>query len=168
MKNILPSTSKMNRVEHTLDPIYNKHSKTLILGSMPSITSRAKMKYYGHPTNRFWSIMEQLYNCKIENWQKFILDHNLALWDVIESCDIDSSSDASIKNVKVNDIEKILRETEIQNIFVLGKTAFNLYKKYVYPKTKIEAICLSSPSSANASKKLVNLVDEYKIIKEKT
>lgn len=158
----------MNRVEHTLKPLYNKKSRTLILGSMPSITSRAKMKYYGHPTNRFWPLLEYIYDTKIIDWQAFILEHHLAMWDVIESCDINASSDSTIKNVRVNDINKLLKETEIENIFVLGKTAYNLYNKYILPITKKEAICLSSPSSANASKKFSDLVEEYRIIKKIT
>ena len=133
---------------------------------MPSITSRQKLKYYGHPTNRFWPIMEKIYNINITDWKNFILENHLALWDVIESCDINSSSDASIKNVKVNDIEALIKETEIKEIFVLGKTAYNLYNKYVYPTLQKEAIYLPSPSSANAAFSLDTLIDQYKIIRD--
>lgn len=156
------------KVVHTLEPIYNEQSKTLILGSMPSVQSRAKLKYYAHPTNRFWPIMESLYNCKIDDWKSFILENHLALWDVISSCDIASSSDASIKNVTVNDIASLIKKTKIKNIFVLGKTAYNLYNKHILPELKIEAVCLSSPSSANAAKSLDSLICEYKVIKEKS
>lgn len=157
----------MSRVFHTLEPIYDKNSKTLILGSMPSVTSRAINKYYGHKTNRFWQIMEAIYDEEITDWQNFILKHHLALWDVIKECDIDSSSDSSIKNVLVNDVQSLIKETQIDRIFLLGKSAYNLYNKYLREKTGIEGIYLSSPSSANATKHLFDLIDEYKIIKEK-
>ena len=70
------------------------------------------------------------YDEKIDDWKSFILNHNLALWDVIESCDIQSSSDNSIKNVVVNDIKSIIDSTKIDRIFLLGKIAFDLYYKY--------------------------------------
>lgn len=158
----------MSKVKHTLKPVYDKNSKTLILGSMPSVKSREIMKYYGHPQNRFWHILEIIYEEDSTEWQNFILKHNLALWDVIASCDIDKSSDSSIKNVEVNKIDELIKNSSITNIVVLGKTAYNLYQKYVYPITNIEGIYLPSPSSANASKSLEELVEEYKIIKKVT
>ena len=88
---------------HTLDPIFDENSKVLLLGSFPSIKSRENMMYYSHPQNRFWKVMSILFDEEIINKKDFILNHNLALWDVIESCDIDGSSDSSIKNIKVND-----------------------------------------------------------------
>lgn len=156
------------RVAHTLEPIYDKNSKTLILGSMPSITSRQLGKYYGNPRNRFWSIMEAIYGEKIENWRAFILKHNLALWDVIKICDISSSDDQSIKNVLPNDITALITETKIQNVFTLGNKAYELYNKYIFPSTKLEAILLPSTSPANARASLESLITKYKIIKEKT
>lgn len=156
------------RVEHPLEPVYTKESKSLILGSMPSVKSREIKKYYGHKTNRFWMIMETLYKEKIEDWKSFIMKHNLALWDVIESCEIEASMDSSIKKVTVNDIPELLKETQIKNIFLLGKTAYDLYNRYLKDKTQIEGIYLPSPSSANASYSLERLVKQYEIIKTLT
>lgn len=158
----------MSRVEHTLEPIYSKNSRSLILGSMPSIKSRELMKYYGNKNNRFWTVLEHIYGGKIIDWKKFILENNLALWDVIASCEIDASKDSSIKNVVVNDIKKIVKESNVQNIFLLGSVAYDLYYKYVYPQTHIEGILLPSPSSANAKFRTSDLVEKYKIIKELT
>ncbi len=126
------------KVIHTLDPIFDENSRTLILGSMPSIKSRELKKYYGHKTNRFWKILERLYGEPIDDWKKFILNHNLALWDVIAECDIHSSSDRTIKNVVVNDVSSLLAKTKIENIFLLGKSAYDLYNKYLIEKTGIE------------------------------
>jgi len=155
------------KVTHTLKPIYNNNSKILILGSIPSIVSREKNFYYAHKTNRFWKILSILFNEKLEtNNQKkeFLLKNNIALWDVIKSCDIKNSSDASIKNVVANDINSILKKTNITTIFCTGKKAYQLFQKYI--NTTTEVICLSSPSSANAKTKLEDLVNEYQIIKK--
>lgn len=155
------------KVMHELKPIYNENSKILILGSMPSVLSRKNNFYYANPTNRFWQIMETIFSSNLNSNQEkidFLYKNSIALWDVIASCEINGSSDSSIKNVKVNNINKIIKETNIKTIFVTGKTALKYYNKYIYPKTKKEAIYLPSPSSANASFSLNKLVNNYQII----
>ena len=112
--------------------------------------------------------MSEIYDEEIIDWQKFILKHSLALWDVIATCEINASSDSSIKNVVPNNIESLLKETEIEHIFLLGKKAFALYNRYVLDKTGIEGIYLPSPSPANAIKSQEVLVEDYRIIKEVT
>lgn len=156
------------RVYHTLGPIYSEHSKTLILGSMPSAISRNEGKYYGNKRNRFWPVLEKIYDEEIEEWKEFIIKHNLALWDVISSCEITGSSDASIREVKVNDIESLIENTKIKNIFLLGNKAAVLYNRYVLPKTKIKGVVLPSPSPANARADFDTLCEKYRIIKDVT
>ena len=155
------------KVKHNIKPIYNKNSKVLILGSMPSIISRKNNFYYANPANRFWQVIETVFNIKLNNNDEktaFLLKNKIALWDVIGSCDIDSSSDSSIKNVEVNNIYKLLAESQIKYIFCTGKTSFNIFKKHF--KTDIPVIYLSSTSGANAQKSLLDLINEYKNIKE--
>ena len=153
-----------NKVIHPFDPIYNKESKILILGSVASEKSRQLGYPYANPQNRFWKIMKELFNEEIIDYKKFLLKNNIALWDVIESCTITGSSDSSIKDVTPNDINSIIKNSNITKIFITGKTAYNLYNKYILKDTNIEAIYLSSPSPANATKSLNDLVNEYKII----
>ena len=156
-------------VKHTLKPIFNENSKILILGSIPSVKSRKNNFYYANKQNRFWNIINILFNQNLitnKEKEKFLLNNNIALFDVIQECDINGSSDSSIKNIKVNNIEKIINESKIKYIFLTGKTAYNLYKKY-FNNLNIEYYYLPSPSSANASYSLNILVKEYSIIKEK-
>ena len=94
-----------------------------------------------------------------------ILDNNLAMWDVIASCEIEGSADSTIKNVTANDLSEIIASSKIDRIFVNGKTAEKYYNKYTYPKTKIKAICLPSTSPANAAWNLERLIEAWKIIK---
>lgn len=152
------------RVEHTLEPIYNKDSKILLLGSMPSVKSRENMMYYSHPQNRFWKVLSIIFNEEINDKKDFALKHNIALWDTIESCDIEGSSDSSIKNVIPNDINYLVRNSNVKHIFTIGRKADELYRKYSMDKTQIEPILLSSTSPANVGKKLEDLVEEFKII----
>lgn len=153
-------------VKHTIKPIYDNNSKILILGTMPSIKSREEGFYYAHPQNRFWKVLENIFNTKIINKEEFLINNNLALWDVIKSCDIKGSSDRSIKNVIPNDIKSLINKTKLKYIFCTGKTAYNLYNKYVYESTKIEAICLPSPSPANCRVTMDEVIKRYSIIKK--
>lgn len=155
----------MEHVTHDdVKPVYNEHSQILILGSMPSKKSREAKFYYAHPQNRFWRILAKLFQESIVDKRNFVLKHNIALWDVISACDIEASSDASIKNVIPNDLTKILNTSPIKAIFTNGKTAEKYYQKYIYPLTKISSICLPSTSPANCRIKEEQLIEEWSTI----
>lgn len=159
------------KVNHPFSPFYDKESKVLILGSFPSVKSREANFYYMHPQNRFWKILELVFNessGKTINLKKnFLKRHHLALWDVIASCEIVGSADSSIKNVRVNDINAIIKNSNIKYIFTTGKKAYDLYNKYCFKETGIKAICLLSPSPANCAKSLDILVNDFKQLKNK-
>ena len=147
---------------HTFEPVYDENSKILILGSLPSVKSREQGFYYGHPQNRFWRVLAAVLSCQvpvtIEEKKKMLLANHIAVWDVIESCDIIGSSDSSIRNVTPADIGAILSKTKIERIFANGKTAEKLYKKYIFPKTKVPVTALPSTSPANAACSLEKLI----------
>ena len=156
--------NKYRHVEHTFGPVYDSDSRILILGSVPSFKSREINFYYGHRNNRFWKILGMLFNEEIEDKKSFLLKHHIALFDVIESCDIIGSSDASIQNVKPNDLSIILNNSKVEKIFLNGAKAYELYKKYDEDKYAIEAVKLPSTSPANAAYSLDDLYKEWKII----
>ncbi len=157
-------------IVHPIEPVFDENSRVLILGSFPSVKSREEMFFYGHPQNRFWKVVSSVFEKDlpetIEEKKKFLLNSKIALWDVISSCDIEGSSDSSIKNVVPNDINKILKTADIKTIFVNGKTAEKYYKKYLLGETRRDAVCLPSTSPANAKWSLEELIEEWKIIKD--
>ncbi len=157
-------------IVHPIPPLFNENSKTLILGSFPSVKSREAAFFYGHPQNRFWSVLAMVYGVPkpetVEEKKKLVLDNSLALWDVIAQCEIVGSSDSSISDVTANDLSVIINNSKVDKIFVNGKTAEKYYKKYTYPKTGITAVCLPSTSPANAAWNIEKLVEKWKIIKE--
>ncbi|MCI8588747.1 MAG: DNA-deoxyinosine glycosylase [Bacilli bacterium] len=158
------------KIIHPLEPIYDKDSKVLILGSMPSVKSREVGFYYGHPQNRFWKTLGKVYNENIgeskESKIEFLKRHHIALFDVLKSCEIEGSKDQSIKNPQPNNLLPILKNSSIQTIFTTGKKADQLYQKYCYPKTKIKAICLPSTSPCNCPKGIEEKLEmEYQKIR---
>lgn len=154
---------------HPIAPVYDENSKVLILGSFPSVKSREACFFYGHPQNRFWKLMASIFEDELpvtnDEKRAFLLRHNIAVWDVIKSCDITGSSDASIKNVVPNDLSIILNHANIRNIYVNGKTAYKYYEKYTKHLVKREAICLPSTSPANAAWDMNRLISEWAQIK---
>ena len=157
-------------VSHDFVPVFDENSKVLILGTFPSVKSRENRFYYGHPQNRFWKVIAGLTESEvpqtIEEKKKLLLEHGIAIWDVIESCDIIGSSDSSIKNVVPADIERVVANSKIQNIYANGGTAKKLYEKYSQKKTGREIIGLPSTSPANAAYSLERLLECWQDVKK--
>ena len=157
-------------VIHPIPPVYDKRSTILILGSFPSVKSREASFFYGHPQNRFWKVLAAVWDANephtVEEKIELLLSNGIALWDVIASCEIQGSSDSSIRNVVPNDIGIILNAAKINRIYVNGKTAEKYYQKYLFPGIGIEAVCLPSTSPANAAWTLDNLIDAWRVIRK--
>ena len=156
-------------IVHSFEPVYDKASEILILGTLPSVKSRENNFYYGHKQNRFWKVLATLLKepvpHTIEEKKAMLLAHRIALWDVIQSCDIKGSSDSSIKNVKPTELRKILDASNIKQIYANGSKAGQLYKKYQLPLTGMEAVVLPSTSPANAAWSLERLCEAWRKIK---
>lgn len=154
--------------EHNIPPLFDGSSKILILGSFPSVKSREAQFFYHHPQNRFWRVLSRILGCDmpqtVDEKRVMLCSHGIALWDVIKSCDIQGSSDSSIRNVEVNDIGKILNAAPIKKIFVNGAAAEKLYKKYCAQLPA--AVRLPSTSPANAAFSLERLVEEWSVLKD--
>lgn len=151
-------------LHHPFQPVYDKNSRILILGSFPSVKSRELGFYYGHPRNRFWPILTELFKTKaetIEEKKNLILSHHLALWDAASSCTISGSSDISIAAVIPNDIPAIMKTSGIERIIANGTKAYEIYMSFIYPKTGIEAVKLPSTSPANAAWSLDDLIKAW-------
>ncbi len=152
-------------LHHQFPPIWDEQSRILILGSFPSVKSREQGFFYGHPQNRFWKVLSTVVECRkpetIEEKKQLLLENHIAIWDVIESCQIKGSSDSSIKDVVANDLTEVLEKSQIRKIFANGKTAERLYNKYTLSKTGMPITALPSTSPANAAWSLQRLIERY-------
>lgn len=186
----------VTQVSHPIPPVWNSESRILILGTMPSPKSREVGFYYMHPQNRFWNVLSKVFgetlgsnndakkvideintqnpatppdnhSCITER-RDFLLRHNIAMWDVLASCQIEGAADSSIKNAVPNDFTQIFENSNIHHVFCTGKTAFTLWKKYcaaLYEEHfNLTVHCLPSTSPANAQWSKERLIEEYKII----
>lgn len=166
------------RIEHPLEPVWNRQSVALILGTMPSPGSRSAGFYYMHKQNQFWRVLAAIFKetlhyansdgeAAIAERRALVLRHHIALWDVLASCTISGASDASIKNPVPNDFSKVLAESRIARVYCTGQTAYKLYTRLCESKTRIRAVCLPSTSPANQARwPFEKLIDAYSCIRE--
>lgn len=157
-------------IEHPIPPLYDSESRILILGSFPSVKSRESAFFYGHPQNRFWKVLAELFSWEVpetvEQKKELLHRNHVAVWDVIKQCDIIGSSDSSIKKVIPNDLSEILEKAPVKAVFCNGATSWQYYHKYQEKKTGIEAVKLPSTSPANAAFSIERLVNAWKVILE--
>ena len=153
-------------------PLINENSRVLMLGSMLSPKSQEAHFYYAHPQNRFWRVLFSLfgepYSTDTDAQSALALDHGIALWDVLESCTIVGASDATISNVKYNDIAGLLSShPKIEKVFTTGGKAHELlmrYAKTVDCPILTNAVKLPSTSPLNCAASLDKLIDAYSLI----
>ncbi len=139
---------------HPFPPLYDARSRVLILGSFPSVASREAAFFYGHPQNRLWHVLAALFDeavpQTIDEKKALVLRNRLALWDVIASCEIAGSSDASITRVVPNDLRPVLEGADIRVVFCNGGTSYRWYDRLLRGALGREAVLLPSTSPANA------------------
>ncbi len=159
----MPATYR--HIAHGFDPVFDGCSRILILGSFPSVLSRANEFYYGNPQNRFWRVLASYLGIDapqtIDEKRRMLLEHGIALWDVIAECDIKGSSDASIKNVRANDVAGLLADSDVRAVICNGACAGRLYHKYLEYACGLEARVLPSTSPANAAWNVERLTNAW-------
>lgn len=155
---------------HLIEPIYDKDSKILILGSFPSVKSREANFFYHHPQNRFWRVLAAVYQDtvpeEIADKKAFLKRHQIALWDVIASCNIKGSSDSSISDVEVNDLNMIIANSSVKHIYTNGNLADKLYHRYFDAIIDLPVTKLPSTSPANAAYSIDKLLIYWRVINE--
>ena len=160
------SSDGIYKITHEFEPVYDKNSRVLILGTIPSPKSREMGFYYMHPQNRFWKMLCSVLNeevpADIDGRRLLCLKHRIALWDVLESCGIRGAEDSSIVDAVPNDLQRITNSCQIRQIFTTGKKAHALYKKFFHDLP--EDICLPSTSPANRTISEKDMLEHYKRI----
>nr|QGT51158.1 DNA-deoxyinosine glycosylase [uncultured Firmicutes bacterium] len=155
----------MQHLTHPFPPLYDENSRILILGSFPSVKSREVNFFYGHPQNRFWKMLAGVLNCDvpqtIEEKRGMVLAHHIAMWDAIAACEIEGSSDSSIKRAQANDFTPIFQTANIRAVFTNGQQAHKMYEKYCAKNYDVPEFCMPSTSPANAAWSLPKLIAQW-------
>lgn len=142
----------MEEIKCGFEPVFDQNSKVLILGSFPSVKSRAVDFYYGNKRNRFWETVCSFFGEEapddISGKKEFLKRNGIALWDIVVKCEIIGSKDDTIKNFEVADIKKLLQNSKISYIIINGGKAYEIFCKY-YGDIEVPYIKLSSTSPAN-------------------
>ena len=155
---------------HPFAPVIFENSTVLILGTFPSIKSFENNFYYSNPKNQFWPILSDIFKTSLKTLEdkiEFLKKHQIALWDIVKSCERKNSSDNNLKNVEVNDLDKLLKKyPKIKYLLFTGKKSMYFYNKY-HQKLNLEIYYLPSPSPAYASITIKDKIKIYeKIFKE--
>ena len=144
----------VNGMEHSFPPLVGDECRVLILGSLPGIKSLEAQQYYAHPQNRFWRLMFGILGAEFsddyEKRKALLLEHHIALWDVVKCADREGSLDGNIRNQTPNEIPRLLEEhPKIRLILFNGAFAFNNYKKYFgIPALPYKKLLSTSPACA--------------------
>lgn len=154
------------RIDHPFPPVVDEDCRVLILGSFPSVKSRADGFFYGHPQNRFWRVLAAVYGepvpQDISAKKALLLRHHIALWDVVASCEITGSSDATVKNAVPVDIARVTDTAPIRRVLCNGALAGKLYARHLEGTVSLKADVLPSTSPANAAWTLDKLIAAWK------
>jgi hypoxanthine-DNA glycosylase len=157
--------------KYAFPPISNQKATILILGTMPSVQSLEIGEYYGNSRNAFWKILFTIFDASFPSdyakKKAFLLQNNIALWDVLESCVRKGSLDSAIKQEVPNDFDSFLKaHPNIKHIYFNGQKAANYFKQYAKVEGGYSFSTLPSTSPANAAKSFDIKVNEWSIIKQ--
>ena len=139
------------------EPLFDSNSKILILGSFPSVKSRQTEFYYGNKQNRFWKTLQSVFGGDIdtiENKKQLCLANGIALWDIVESCDIVGSADANIKNYRFVDLDLLLKNTNVCKILCNGTTAYKFTIAAYHGDLPVILLPSTSPANTRFDKEI--------------
>ena len=140
---------------HPFEIVCDSECRVLILGSFPSVRSRQEGFYYAHPRNRFWTTLAAVFSevtpSKTEDRKAFLLRHHIALWDAAYSCDIQASSDATMRHVVPTDLNQIFDQAQIELVLLNGGQAGKIYERCQANRFNVPYQIMPSTSPANAA-----------------
>lgn len=156
----------------SFEPVVDKTTRIVILGSMPGVESLRRHQYYGHPRNQFWKIIYMLFDTPYEEDYNrrivFLTGKGMGLWDVIESCERQGSLDADIKNEKVNDFSWLFKSYPgIKYVLFDGAKAYETFRKKIGFNIADDIYFKKLPSTSPANAiPLEKKFEEWQVIRE--
>lgn len=110
----LPDTASVRL--QGLPPLVGAQTRVLVLGSFPSVKSLQSQKYYAHPQNHFWRLMQALWpaapwpeDAEYARRCQCLLAQGVGVWDVYAQCERAGSLDSAIRRAQLNDFPALLQ-----------------------------------------------------------
>lgn len=150
-------------------PISNHSATKLILGTMPGVRSLEKGEYYAHGGNQFWKIMfvlfDEPFSNEYENKKQLLIRNNIALWDVLQYCEREGSSDNAINQEVPNDFNSFFKShPDINKIFFNGNNARDYFLSFFPNHFNKQYHVLPSTSPANTLFTADQKIEEWRKI----
>lgn len=135
-------------------PVYRADARVLILGSLPGAQSLALQRYYGNPRNQFWQLIGSVLDINLaamdyEHRLACLIDHGIALWDVVAAGHRKGSLDTALRIAERSNLAGL-----IAKLPALRAIAFNgqlAARQAEDPGAKLEILRLPSSSPANTT-----------------
>ena len=132
-----------------LAPIVSTRTVVLILGSFPGAKSLEFGRYYAHPQNHFWKILQAIWPSHplppptdpFVARADWLLARGLGVWDVYAACEREGSLDSAIRDATVNDFGGL-------DLPRLGAVAHNGAESFRHSQRVIDAFADARPASA--------------------
>ena len=160
-----------------LAPVVGDNARLLILGSLPSVRSIALQQYYAFPTNKFWQIMEDLFEVRADleysDRLQGLKQSGVALWDTLASAARKGSLDANIDaaTARPNDFAAFFeKHSEIRVIAFNGGNSKKFFDRLVIGANnvtlaRVEYLLMPSTSAANTTMKYHKKLEKWSAIK---
>jgi hypoxanthine-DNA glycosylase len=139
---------------------------------MPGAISLEQHQYYAHPRNAFWpAMLSILGRTAVPDYQArcgLLIEHRIALWDVLQSCHRPGSLDSKIdmKTAVSNDFGDFLQQHgQIRSILFNGRKAESLFRRFALPSlggVDINLHTLPSTSPAMAAMDLATKTERWR------
>lgn len=159
------------KVLKSFQPLVDRRSRVLILGSMPGPVALKKRQFYGFDGNHFWQIIPKLFGvarpARYEDRIRLVKKNRIAIWDVLYSCTRVSALDSDIRAIKPNKIPELLkRYPNIRAVFINGRFAYNTFLRFFDGKINRPIFYLPSTSPAHAAMTLREKKKKWAAIKK--
>jgi hypoxanthine-DNA glycosylase len=161
-------------MKKSLPPVVDSNTRAIVLGTMPGEQSLLLQQYYSNPSNQFWRLMSAVLSANVpEDYNSrvsFLLHYGIGLWDVLESCERNGSSDSAIREERPNKLTPLLNAfPSIRCVAFNGGKASECFRRSSEELPgEIEQLFLPSSSGAPGKyvKPLKAKINDWKILRQ--
>ena len=154
-------------VQHCFPPVTRADTRVLVLGSLPGAVSLARQRYYAHPQNQFWRLMERVieaplvplgYKARLEA----LLDAGVGLWDTVAAATRKGSLDADIRLHAASDLAAMVPALPaLRAVAFNGGTSARIGRAQLAGVEGLDLVDLPSSSPAYATLSLERKVGTW-------